>query len=338
MKKLTYLVTGAAGFLGSHVCRGLLNRGDRVRAFVLEHDPAMEYVPKEAEIVTGDLCDPDSLSHLFAVGEEEETVVLHCASIVTVDPSYNQKVMDVNVGGTENIIAQCLAHPNCKKLVYVSSTGAIPESPKGQKIAEPDAFDPQRVEGCYSQSKAMATQRVLDAVKEKGLNASVVFPSGIMGPDDYGVGETTGTVIRIIKGEMPVGIDGSFNLADARDLAQGVILAADKGAQGGCYILGNEEVTFRDFSRIIAQASGGQPMENFLPIDRAYAMAEAMEKEAEAKGTKPLMTRFSVYNLARNNAFDSTRAKEELGYRTRSYEETMKDEIAWLIRAGKLPG
>lgn len=336
MKHTTYLVTGAAGFLGSHVCRQLLERGDAVRVFVLENDPAMQYIPKEAEVVVGDLCSKESLARLFDVGDDRETVVLHCASIVTVDPSYNQKVMDVNVGGTENIIEQCLAHPNCKKLVYVSSTGAIPELPMGQKIAEVEHFDPERVEGCYSQSKAIATQRVLDAARENGLNACVVFPSGIMGPDDYAVGETTRTVIQIIKGEMPAGIDGSFNLADVRDLAHGVIMTADKGQKGGCYILGNEAVSFRNFSKLIAEGSGCKPMEHFLPIDMAYSMADAMEKEAAAKGEKPVMTRFSVYNLARNNDFDSGKAKRELGYHTRSYEETMRDEINWLLSTGKI--
>ena len=111
---------------------------------------------------------------------------------MTVDPAYNQKVIDVNVGGTQNIVDQCLAHDNCKKLVYVSSTSAIPELPKGQIIREVTQYvpyDPQKVLGCYSQSKAMNTQIVLDAAREKNLNACVVFPSGILGPEDYAVGE-----------------------------------------------------------------------------------------------------------------------------------------------------
>ena len=331
-----YLVTSAAGFMGGIVVRKLLERGERVRAFVLKGDPAVQYVPKEAEIFEGDVCDKESLERFFAVPEGVETVCLHIASLVSVSPEYNQKVMDVNVGGCRNIIDCCVNHSECKKLVYVSSTGAIPELPKGQKITEVDHFDPKAVLGCYSESKAMATQLVLDAVRDYELSACVVHPSGIMGPGDNAVGETTGTVIKIINGEMPAGIAGSFNLCDARDLADGIIAAADKGRMGECYILANDAVTFRDFAAILAEEAGIKPMHTFLPIWAANAMAKMMEAQAKRQGTKPLMTTFSVYNLARNNDFDSSKARRELGYTTRSYRETMRDEIAWLKETGKI--
>lgn len=335
MKKM-YLVTGAAGFLGGTICRQLIDRGERVRAFVLPNDPAIKFVPGEAEVVTGDLRDKASLEKFFTVPEDTETIVLHIASIVTVDPEYNQRVMDVNVGGTQNIIDLCLAHKECKKLVYCSSTGAIPEVQKGTAIREVTRFDESKVIGCYSQSKALATQLVLDAANQKGLNACVVHPSGILGPEDYAVGETTSTLIKIINGEMPMGIDGSFNLCDVRDLAQGTILAADKGAKGECYILGNDEVSFRDFSRLVSEESGCKRVRMFLPLRLADSMAKMMEKKAKKKGEKPMMTSFSVYNLARNNTFDSTKARRELGYTTRSYRETIHDEIAWLKAEQKI--
>ena len=335
MEKM-YLVTGAAGFLGGTVCRQLIERGDRVRAFVLPNDPAMKFVPEEAEIVTGDLCDIESLERFFTVPENTETIVLHIASIVTVNPDFSQKVMDVNVGGTENIIDKCLAHPECRKLVYCSSTGAIPERQKGMAIREVSDFDDSKVIGCYSQSKAIATQSVLDAVKNRGLNASVVHPSGILGPEDYAVGETTSTLIKIISGDMPMGIDGSFNLCDVRDLARGTILAADNGRKGECYILANDEVSFKDFSKLVCEESGCKPVKMFLPIGLADLLGKTMEKKAKRKGEKPMMTSFSVYNLARNNTFDSSKARRELGYTTRSYRETIHDEITWLKAEGKI--
>ena len=219
MSERIYLVTGAAGFLGGTICRKLVERGDKVRAFVLPNDPAMKFVPREAEIVEGDLTNKASLEKFFAVDGDTETIVLHIASIVSVNPEYNQKVMDVNVGGTQNIIDLCLEHPECKKLVYCSSTGAIPEQPKGIKISD----------------------------------------------------------------------------------------------ESGC-----------------------RPIKMFLPIWAANLMGKAMETMGKIRGTKPLMTTFSVYNLARNNAFDSSKAKKELGYRTRSYRETIHDEIEWLKAAGKI--
>ena len=336
MNNTLYLVTGAAGFLGGTICRQLIERGDKVRAFVLPNDPAMKFVPAEAEIVKGDLTNEESLKPFFDIPEGMDAVVLHIASIVTVNPDFNQKVMDVNVGGTEKIIDLCLSHPQVKKLVYCSSTGAIPEAPKGTAIREVEYFDEHQVLGCYSQSKALATQAVLDAVRERGLNACVVHPSGIMGPEDFAVGETTGTLIKIIGGQMPAGIDGSINLCDVRDLAAGTIAAADKGRTGECYILGNKPVSFRDFSNMVSEEAGCAKVKMFLPIWAANLVASLAEKAAKRKGEKPLMTTFSVYNLARNNTFDSSKAEEELGYHTRSYRETIHDEIQWLKATGKI--
>ncbi|MBU3877540.1 NAD-dependent epimerase/dehydratase family protein [Faecalicatena sp. AGMB00832] len=330
MNNTIYLVTGAAGFLGSNVCSQLLERGDKVRALVLPNDPAKKYVPHEIEICDGDLCDPASLENFFQVPEGMKTIVIHCASMVSVNPDYNQKLIDINVGGTQNIIDQCLHHTECKKLVYVSSTGAIPELPKGQPIREVSQFEPEKVLGCYSQSKAIATQAVLDAVNEHGLNACVVHPSGILGPNDHAISETTGTIIQIMNGEMPAGIQGSFNLCDVRDLAYGCIKAADKGRKGQCYILGNEEVTLKEICQMLSRESGCKPLKFYLPLGIANFFAKMMEKQAKKSGRKPLLTTFSIYNLARNNTFDYSKAKKELGYQTRSYAETIRDEVAWL--------
>ena len=336
MSRTLYLVTGAAGFLGSHICRQLLDRGESVRAFVLKGDPAVKYIPEKVGIVTGDLCDINSLENFFKVPDDTQTIILHVASTVTVNPDYNQKLMDINVGGTKNIIEKCLEHPECKKMVYVSSSGAIPELPKGQKIREVKQFDSEKVVGWYSKTKAMATQAVLDAVKKEGLNACVVHPSGILGPQDYAIGETTGTIIKIINGEMPVGMRGSFNLCDVRDLAAGCIAAADKGRTGKCYILGNEEVTLKEMCELLDKDLHCGTCKLYLPLGLAKLLAKQMEKKAEKTGKKALMTTFSVYNLERNNTFDYSKAKKELGYHTRSYAETLHDEAVWLKEEGKI--
>ena len=278
MSRTLYLVTGAAGFLGSHICRQLLDRGESVRAFVLKGDPAVKYIPEKVEIVTGDLCDINSLENFFKVPDDTQTIILHVASMVTVNPDYNQKLMDINVGGTKNIIEKCLEHPECKKMVYVSSSGAIPELPKGQKIREVKQFDSEKVVGWYSKTKAMATQAVLDAVKKEGLNACVVHPSGILGPQDYAIGETTGTIIKIINGEMPVGMRGSFNLCDVRDLAAGCIAAADKGRTGECYILGNEEVTLKEMCELLDKDLHCGTCKLYLPLGLAKLLAKQIEK------------------------------------------------------------
>lgn len=336
-----YLVTGAAGFLGSHVCKELLERGDRVRALVLPGDPAARFIPRQVEIVEGNLCDVASLEAFFHVPEGTYSYVIHCASMVTTNPDFNQKLMDINVGGTKNMIEMCLSHKECQKMVYVSSTGAIPELPKGTRIAETRRFTPvddKTQIGCYSQSKAIATQDVLDACDNRGLKACIVHPSGILGPDDHAISETTGTIIKIMNGEMPIGMGGSFNLCDVRDLAHGCVAASDKGRVGECYILGNEEVTLKEVCQMLHDASGCKMPLFYVPIKMAYALAAQMEKKAEKTGKKPLMTNFAVYNLARNNSFDYSKAKCELGYSTRPYAETLADEAKWLAAEGHIKG
>lgn len=330
MKNVVYLVTGAAGFLGSNICAQLLERGERVRAFVLEGDKAAQYLPKEVEIVYGNLCDKASLKPFFTVDEGVTTVCIHVASMVTVNPYYRKALLDVNVGGTANIIDLSLEHEECQKLIYVSSTGAIPELPHGQRIKEVEEVNLDQVEGWYSKSKAMATNNVYTAIRERGLKACVVYPTGIMGPNDYALSETTSTIIKIIKGEMPAGIDGSFNMVDVRDLAAGCIAAADKGRIGEGYILGNEVIRFKTMSKIISQEAGCKPVKFFLPIWAAEMIARSMERKAAKTGKMPLMTSFSVYNLKRNNEFDYSKAILELGYTTRPLDATLKDQIKWL--------
>lgn len=104
MEQIVYLVTGVAGFLGSNVCRQLLDRGDKVRGLVLPNDPALKYIPKEVEVVEGDLCSINSLEAFFKVEKGVKTIVIHVASMVTVNPDFNQRLVDINVGGTKNII------------------------------------------------------------------------------------------------------------------------------------------------------------------------------------------------------------------------------------------
>lgn len=327
-----YIVTGAAGFLGSTIVRQLVNENKKVRAFVLPNDLSVKYLPDEVEVVKGDLLDLNSLDELFYESNKYTTYVMHIASIVTVNPDYSQIVMDVNVKGTQNIIDKCIEY-NVKRLLYCSSTGAIPEKKKGSSIKETIDFDENKVLGCYSKSKALATKLVL-SYKDK-LDVVVVHPSGILGPEDNAKGETTRVLIDIINGKMKAGINGSFNLCDVRDLANGCILAVKKGKRGECYILANDEVSFKDFAKMISkEADNNEHVKFFLPIWLSNLIAKKMEKKAKKQGTKPLMTTFSVYNLARNNDFSSDKAKKELGYKTRSYEITIKDEVNWLKERG----
>ena len=91
-----------------------------------------------------------------------------------------------------------------------------------------------------------------------------------------------------------------------------------------------------DFANLLSEESGCKKLKTFIPVKFANFIAKLMEKQAKKKGKRPLMTTFAVYNLARNNNFDSSKARKELGYTTRSYRETMHDEIEWLKASGKI--
>ena len=333
--KTIYLLTGAAGLLGNNIAMSLIEDGKCVRALVLDGDPAAVHIPESVEIFTGDVTDISSLEVFFKVPEDTEVVVIHCASIVALSPSPSQKVFDVNVTGTQNIVDLCISN-NVKKLVYVSSTGAITELPEGQTICEPTYFEPDVVVGYYSKTKALATQLVLKAVEENNLNASIVYPSGICGPNDYAFGPVAGVILQYCEGKMPVGFEGYFNSVDVRDLADGVIACAEKGRTGEGYIMSNEIVPLKRLFELISQTSGTPLVETILPVDVMLENAAKNMPDSPDKEQKIEALKFGMYNMIRNNNFSSDKAKQELGYHTRPFEETITDEVNWLIDIGKV--
>ena len=335
MKNKIYLVTGAAGFLGSNICRLLSARGERVRALVLKGDPAEKHIPEGIEIVHGDLLDPASLEWFFDTGSSDEVFVIHAASIVWLKLEANPKVRAVNVDGTANIISQCVKH-HVRKLVYISSTGAIPELPSGQKIRETDHFLPaDGLIGYYSVTKAEATQLVLDALKRyPELDASIIHPSGICGPYDYAFGSVTSMVMQCAQGRMKMGIEGTFNSVDVRDLAEGVVAACEKGRRGECYIMSNEVVTMKEMFRLIGEAAGLSGRALVLSKELAHVGVRILALAGKITGKDPLLSEFNIYMLNRNNDFDCSKAKRELGFHSRPFSESIRDTVAWLRKEG----
>ncbi|WP_219219211.1 NAD-dependent epimerase/dehydratase family protein [Paenibacillus sp. S150] len=263
-----YLVTGVAGNLGSSVAARLLEENKAVRGLVLKGDPAALRVPEEVHVCVGDVTDKESLEPFFSAEQGTEVIVIHCAAIVTVSGDFNQKVYDVNVVGTKNIIAACLRH-KVKKFIYVSSISAIPELPHGTPVREVDRYDPDKVVGYYGKTKAMASQAVMDAVQQHGIDASIVFPTGISGPDDYAYGPVASFIIEYVEGKMSAGVSGSFNAVDVRDLADAIVACCEKGRKGEGYILGNECVTMAEMFRLLSSLSGAKEVKLILPAPAA---------------------------------------------------------------------
>jgi len=265
-----------------------------------------------------------------------EVYVIHCASIVTLNPNPSEKVHSVNVEGTQNIIDKCISH-KVKKLVYISSTGAIPERQGNLPIKEVSHFNTEGLVGYYSVTKAEATQLVLNALEMvPELNASIVHPSGICGPDDYSFGPVADFIIQYAKGKMPAGIEGTFNSVDVRDLADGVIACCDKGRRGECYIMSNSLVSMQDMFNIINDAAGLNYKPKVLSVPVAKVVAKIMAVGSKITGKPSQLTDFAIYNLARNNNFDCSKASTELGFKCRLFEESIGDEVSWLKEEGRI--
>ncbi len=335
MKNKIYLVTGATGFLGNNICRLLTARGERTRALVMSGDPAEKYIPKGVEIVHGDLLNKASLEQFFDTAEDDDVYVIHSAAVVWVKLEANPIVHSVNVDGTANIIDQCVKH-RVRKLVYISSTGAIPELPAGQRIKETDRFWPNEgLIGYYSETKAEATQLVMDALQQyPWLDASIIHPSGICGPYDYAFGSVTSMVRDFARGKMKMGIEGTFNSVDARDLAEGVLSACENGRRGECYIMSNEVVTMHDMFRLISEAAGLSGRSYVLSKQLAHVLVKILALAGEITGKEPLLSEFNIYMLNRNNDFDCSKAERELGFHCRPFAESIRDTVTWLRREG----
>ena len=199
-----YLITGATGFLGSAVVQLLLAHGCRVLALVKDRDPLIYTLPNHVAVFYGDLTDKESLRDFFAAGGDD-FCVLHCAGLISIASKPDEALYAVNVQGTQNIVDLCREF-GASRLVYVSSVHAIPEKPAPETITEPDRFAPDEILGDYGKSKAMATALVLEAA-QSGLNASVVLPSGILGPGDLARGNMTRMLLAFCRGQLPLGVN-----------------------------------------------------------------------------------------------------------------------------------
>ncbi len=323
-----YLVTGATGFLGRVVAEELVRRKAQVHALVLHDDPYTDLLPKEVRTVIGDVCDKSSLSDFFA-DADSRTCVIHCAGIVSVASRPGPRLYQVNVGGTWKVLRQCMEH-DVGKMVYVSSVHAIPEKPKGCIISEDCEFSPGLVDGDYAKSKAAATELVFDAA-ERGLNASIVFPSGIIGPGDLQGGSFTSMAKSFLSGKLPFAVRGGYDFVDVRDVARGILACSESGEPGKGYILSGCYVTIRRMLQLVGKAAKLKYRSLCLPLGLARLAAPYYERRS-LRERKPLFfTPYSVSVLASNGQFSHAAASERFAYQPRPIEETLGDMTAWLL-------
>lgn len=329
-----YIITGIGGHLGNTIAGMLNKQGIEVRGFAMPNEKC-GMLDRSVKIVRGDIRNGSSLEPLFKGWEEGyDITVIHAAGIITIASKYNQDVVDVNVGGTKNVIELCKKY-SVRKLVYISSVHAIKECPKGEAISEADSFSAGEVKGLYAKTKAEATQLVLDAAKE-GLNVSVVHPSGIIGPNDYGSGHMTQMVIDYVKGVITAAVRGGFDFVDVRDVAYGILKVAEIGKNGEGYILSNQYIPVKNLLNILHELTGRKKIKIVLPMWFVKAFEPLAILYFKARKLRPLFTSYMLDTLKSNSNFSHEKASRELGYNPRDLRITLADTVKFLTKTGRI--
>lgn len=325
VKEPLWVVTGAEGFLGNNLVRQLLDRGQRVRATVLEADTPPALHGLDVEVIQMDVRDPAAVHRAFSSADSDIWVV-HCAGVVSIASSVTPEVQEVNVGGVRNVISAC-RDEGVQKLVYVSSVHALPVvEGVGTELDEAADFDPDLLEGEYAPTKAEATALVLEATD---LWRVVVFPTGMIGPNDFADTHLTRLVRDAASGVLPISIEGGYDFVDVRDVAAGIIGAAQFGRDGRTYLLPGHYVPMKRMVAAVANAMGRQAPPA-LPLWIAQAVAPLAERISSWRGTAPVLTADALRVLGEPGRFSSRRARRKLGYRPRPFKETLRDALAWV--------
>ncbi len=327
--KKIYIITGATGFLGNNIIRKLEKNADsEIRAFVLNGESIKSLENLKCKIYYGDVTKEETLSSIFENIDDKEVFVIHCAAVVYIKAKYNPLVYNVNVNGTKNIVNKVIESK--AKLIYINSVHAIPEKPNNEVITETTDFDPDNVKGLYAKTKAEAAKYVIDAVKNKNLNACIIHPTGIIGPNDFGNSHLTQLVKEITSGKLFACVKGGYDFVDVRDVADGVISACENGTKGECYILSNRYITIKKLCDLICNAQGREKIKIVLPIGIAKLVAPLFEVYYNFKKQTPIFTKYSLYTLSSNANFSNDKAKEKLGFKNRNIKETIKDTVEWI--------
>lgn len=318
-------VTGATGHIGNVLVRRLIARGERVRALVLPGEICSPIDGLDIEVVEGDVTRPETLTRAL----DGVRAVYHLAGIISILPGKNDLLRRVNVQGMINILHACL-HAGIQRLVYTSSIHAIARVPHGVTIDESIPFDPDNPFGEYDRSKAEATLKVLDAAHQ-GLDAVIVCPTGVIGPYDYHRSEVGQIILECIEEKPQFYVDGAYDFVDVRDVAEGIILADEKGKPGETYILSGEQITVDSLLNTVQQTSGLHFLKYRVPMSIARFAARFTPPYYRLTHTKPRFTPYSLEVLESNSKISHQKAQTELGYQPRKLATTIRDTVNWFM-------
>ena len=308
MNEKISVVTGASGHIGYALVKALQAKNEKFRILIRSESKIFDGIP--CEKVFGDVTDPDSLEKAFEGAE----VVYHLAGIIDVGGGKEELVRNVNVQGTINVVDAC-KKCGVRRLIYASSVDAVKPLADDALMAEDTKIDPALIKGVYGNQ----------------LEAVAVFPAACIGPYDFKVSSPGEMVRMIMRGKLPVSLSfGGYNFVDVRDVAAGMIGAAEKGRANECYFLTGDVISSDDLIRIISEKCGRKPPRVKMPLWLAKSIAPLAEIYYKLSGGTPLFTRLSVDILTYNCNFCNAQAQAELGYSPRSIEDSIGDMVNWI--------
>jgi len=317
------LITGAAGHIGNVITRKLVNQGYQVRALVLPGEDISSLADSKPEIVEGNILDYPSLLKAM----QGVIHVYHLASLVAIVPEQFAMMRKVNIEGTANVIRAC-KEAGVKRLIYTSSIHAYGRPDHDLVIDETLPFDTDRGRESYDQTKAEASVLVQNAADDE-LETILLLPSGVIGPYDFKRSEMGEMTLYWMKSGATATIDGGFDFVDVRDVADAHISALSKGRSGEAYILGGHQISIRDYRRVVQKAAGAKGCEFYFPYKLAYVFTPLAERVYRLLKKRPQFTRYALETLMSNSVISSQKAIEELDYKIRPIEETVRDSVQW---------
>ncbi len=322
------LVTGASGFVGSAVARALVARGFSVRVLVRPSSPRGNVSDLGCEVAEGDMRDAASI----AAAMRDVRYVFHVAADYRLWARDPQEIIRNNKEGTRIVMTAARA-AGVERIVYTSSVATLKPRDDGSDADERDRAEEADAIGAYKKSK-VAAERVVEAMVADGLPAIMVSPSTPIGPCDIRPTPTGRIIVEAASGRMPAYVDTGLNLVHVDDVAQGHLLALEKGRIGETYILGGHNVSLKAMLADIAALAGRKPPRIRLPRGPIYPLAYAAEAVARLTGKEPFVT-VDALDMSRHLMFfSSAKAERELGYAARPHGAALKDALAWFKQAG----
>jgi dihydroflavonol-4-reductase len=319
---MTTLVTGAAGFLGSHVARQLVARGDDVRVLMRVSSTNRAIADLSLEYVTGDLRDPASLDRAMKGVKR----VFHVAADYRLWAKRSQDIYDSNVGGTKNLL-DAARRAGVEQLIYTSTVATIAVD----RSELPNEFTDAKLNemvGHYKRSKWMAEKEALSAAKA-GLPVIVAMPTTPVGPWDWKPTPTGKIILDFLNGKMPGYVETGLNFVGVEECAAGHLLVAEKGKVGERYLLGGENLTLKQMLDTLAKITGLSAPKLKIPHGVALGVAYANTVFSRLAGREPDIPVEGV-KIARHMMFvDCTRGKRELGFHADPVSAALERAVRW---------